>query len=201
MIAIIDYGMGNLRSVAKAFEKVGGDVQVTDDANVINRADSVVLPGVGAIKSAMDKLTELGLVPVIKESITDGKPFLGICLGFQLLFDKSEEGGDIGGLAVFEGSVKRFKQGKVPQIAWNQIQIKATQCPLFTGIEDNSFVYFCHSFYVDNKDSRLTAVTTDYNGVYTSGIWKNNVYGVQFHPEKSQTTGLKILENFARIKG
>lgn len=199
MIAIIDYGVGNLRSVAKAFERVGASVAVTEKASVIEKSSHVVLPGVGAMKPAMDKLNELKLIPVINQVIKDKKSFLGICVGFQLLFERSEEGGDVPGLGILKGSVNRFTIGKVPQIGWNQLQLQLKACPLFNGVNDNAFVYFCHSYYVSGNDSRFTAATTSYGCSYTSAAWSDNVFGVQFHPEKSQSVGLKILENFSKV--
>src|SRR3989338_8095926 len=144
MIAIIDYGMGNLRSVQKALEKVGAQAVISQDPLEIQKADKVILPGVGAMFPAMQKLKALGLVSVITESIDSGKPFLGICLGLQLLFEKSSEGGEIDGLGVIKGTVDRFQQLKVPHMGWNQLHIKNSQCPLFPGIEELANVYFCH---------------------------------------------------------
>ena len=199
MIAIIDYGLGNLRSVQKAFEKVGAQAVITQDKETIKSADKVVLPGVGAIKPAMDRLTELDLLLTIKEIISK-KPFLGICLGYQILFEKSNEGGNVKGLSIFEGAVERFTVGKVPQMGWNQIKINTQNNKMFKNIPDNSYVYFCHSYFVKPKDKNLVAATTDYGLSYASAVARNNVFGVQFHPEKSQKTGLQILKNFAEIK-
>ncbi len=199
MIAIIDYGMGNLRSVAKALEHVGAKVQVTQDPAVIDGAERVILPGVGAMQPAVNKLNDLGLLSSIQKSIEGGKPFLGICLGFQLLFEKSQEGGDGEGLKILQGEVRRFQEGKIPQIGWNSIKLSSKGCPLFQGIKDGAFVYFCHSYYVANKDKKDTAAVTEYGEIYTSAIWKKNLFGVQFHPEKSQDVGLRILENFSRL--
>ena len=200
MIAIIDYGMGNLRSVEKAFEKVGAEALITQDAKDILKAERVVLPGVGAIKPAVDKLIELKLVEPIKEIISQGKPFLGICLGFQLLFEKSDEGGDVKGLGILKGNVPRFQSLKIPQMGWNQIHIKQKDCPLFKGIPDGSNFYFCHSYYVEPTDKTIVATTTDYGIDFTSSIATKNIFGVQFHPEKSQTLGLQILKNFTEIR-
>ncbi|MFT5169671.1 MAG: glutamine amidotransferase [Candidatus Omnitrophota bacterium] len=198
MIAIIDYGVGNLRSVQKALEKVGGDVCITQNKEDILKADKIVFPGVGAIKPAMDKLEILGLIPVVKEAIASGKPFLAICVGFQLLFETSEEGSDARGLGLIKGDVKRFKSLKIPQIGWNAIT-KTNDNPLFDGIKDGSHVYFCHSYYVDTPETDLITAQTEYGITYTSSICKDNIYGVQFHPEKSQMVGLKILNNFVNI--
>lgn len=201
MIAIIDYGMGNLRSVQKAFEHIGADTKITQDPKEVIKADKVVLPGVGAFKVAIEKLESLRLVSVLREVLNDGKPYLGLCLGLHLLFDKSSEGGKINGLGVFSGEVKRFDKLKVPHMGWNQIKLKAgnSKCPLFEGIQNNSFMYFCHSYYVAPKDSEIIAASTDYGDDFVSAICKDNIMGVQFHPEKSQEMGIKILKNFVSI--
>lgn len=199
MIAIIDYGMGNLRSVQKALEKAQAQTVITQDPNVIEHADKVVLPGVGAIKPAVEKLQSLGLVSVIKRTIKADKPFLGICLGLQLLFESSDEGGNVAGLGVLKGSVKKFTSLKVPHMGWNQIKLVNPQCALWRGLKDNAEVYFCHSYYVDPADNNIVAATTDYAVTYTSAICQGRVFGVQFHPEKSQAVGLKILENFVKL--
>jgi glutamine amidotransferase len=198
-IAIIDYGMGNLRSVQKALERVGGRTVITEDGAVIKKADKVVLPGVGAMKPAIQKLEKLGLVKVIKESVAANKPFLGICLGFQLLFEEGNEGGKIKGLGILKGKVDRFKSVKVPHMGWNQLKIKNKKCPLIAGIKDNDDVYFCHSYFATPKDKSVILTTTKYGKDYVSSIAKDNLFGVQFHPEKSQNIGLKILENFVRL--
>ncbi len=199
MIAIIDYGMGNLRSVQKALEAGGAQTIITDDAKKIASADKIVLPGVGAIAPAMEKLQQLHLVNVIKDEIKNGKPFLGICLGLQLLFEDSFEGGEGKALGIFKGSVKRFEKLKVPQMGWNQISITQKDCPLFKGIKDGAEVYFCHSYFVEPTDKNVTAAMTNYGISYTSVVNHKNLFGVQFHPEKSQTVGLKILENFVKL--
>jgi glutamine amidotransferase len=199
MIAIIDYGMGNLRSVQKALEKGGAQTLITDDAAKIAAADKIVLPGVGAIAPAMEKLNQLKLITVIEDAIKKDKPFLGICLGLQLLFEKSFEGGEGKALGILKGSVKRFEKLKVPQMGWNGITIKQKDCPLFKGIKDGADVYFCHSYYVEPTDNSITASSTEYGLTYTSAIARKNLFGVQFHPEKSQAVGLKILENFVKL--
>ncbi|MBF0521824.1 MAG: imidazole glycerol phosphate synthase subunit HisH [Candidatus Omnitrophica bacterium] len=199
MIAIIDYGMGNLRSVQKAFEKVGANALITQNALDIKKAEKIVLPGVGAIKPAIDKLKELKLITPIKEAIKEGKPFLGICLGLQLLFEKSDEGGDVEGLGILKGTVRKFQSLKVPQMGWNQIQIQQKNCPLYKGINNGSNFYFCHSYYVDPTDRKNIATLTDYGIDFTSSIATGNIFGVQFHPEKSQALGLKILKNFTEM--
>lgn len=204
MIAIIDYGMGNLRSVQKAFEKVGAQALITQDKNEISKAQKIVLPGVGAIRPAIDKLKDLELVSIIEASIKSGKPFLGICLGFQLLFERSDEGGEVRGLGILEGSVDKFKPSddtlKVPQMGWNQLDLRLTDCPIFKNIDNKVNTYFCHSYYVNPKHKDIVATTTNYGIDFASSIWKDNIYGVQFHPEKSQDIGLKILKNFTEIK-
>ncbi len=197
MIAIIDYGMGNLRSVQKALEKVGAEARITYSKDDIVQADKVVLPGVGAMAPAMDKLRQLGLVDPIRASISAGKPFLGICLGMQLLFEKSAEGGSVEGLKVLKGSVERFNQGKVPQMGWNQLQIQPAGKGMYKGVKDKGDVYFCHSYFVAPHDTNITASVTDYGIAYASSVAVKNVWGVQFHPEKSQSIGLQILKNFA----
>jgi len=196
MIAIIDYGMGNLRSVQKALEKVGAQALVTQNPKDVHDAQKIVLPGVGAMKPAMEKLQSLGFIKPIQETIRSGKPFLGICLGLQLLFEESDEGGKVKGLGLLPGSVKRFTSLKVPHMGWNQINIKQSQCPLFAGIDNLSFMYFCHSYFVSPQNTACNATTTDYGVEFTSSVCKDNVFGVQFHPEKSQELGLRILRNF-----
>jgi len=200
MIAIVDYGMGNLRSVQKALEKVGANAIVTDKANVIATAKKVVLPGVGAIAPAMEKLKNLKLVEPIKNAINSGKPFLGICLGLQLLFDQSDEGGSIETLGIIPGNVVRFTDLKIPHMGWNQIDIKQKDCPLLKDVDQNSNVYFCHSFFVKPKNEEVIATTTNYGLNFASSISSDNIFGVQFHPEKSQEIGLKILKNFNELK-
>ena len=199
MIAIVDYGMGNLRSVQKAVEKVGAQAKITQSSEVIQQADKIILPGVGAMQPAMDKLNALGLMDVLKDSVDLNKPFLGICVGFQLLFETSTEGGDVKGLGFLKGKVERFRSLKVPHMGWNQLHIKNKSCTLFKGIEDLSEVYFCHSYYAAPENEDVIAAVTDYGVNFTSSINKQNLYGVQFHPEKSQKVGLKILENFITL--
>ena len=198
MIAIVDYGMGNLRSVQKALEKVGADARVTQKTEDIRGADKIVLPGVGAMRPAMEKLDALGLIPAVKQAIGAGKPFLGICLGLQLLFEKSNEGGDVNGLGILKGKVERFSSAKqkVPHMGWNQLKLKKPVNRLFKDIAPLSYVYFCHSYFVNPKDAESAAATTDYGAEFVSAIAVDNIYGVQFHPEKSQAVGLKILGNF-----
>ena len=199
MIAIIDYGMGNLRSVQKALEKGKAQTVITDNKDIIAKAEKIVLPGVGAIQPAMEKLAHLNLISVIEDAIKRNKPFLGICLGMQLLFEKSFEGGDVKALGILKGNVKRFTALKVPQIGWNQVLLTQKDCSLFKGIKNDADVYFCHSYFVEPTDKTITATSTHYGITYTSAIARNNLFGVQFHPEKSQEVGLKILENFVKL--
>ena len=202
MIAIIDYGMGNLRSVQRAFEYVGAEVVVTGHREIIESASAVVLPGVGAFGQAMSNLEQAGLKDVIRKVIARGCPFLGICLGLQLLFEESDEMGQYRGLGVFGGRVRRFEVGlKVPQIGWNQIHIQRASS-LLEGVADGSYAYFVHSYYVAPADPEIVLATTDYEIDYASIIGQDNAFGIQFHPEKSQAVGLRILRNFtALVKG
>lgn len=207
MIAIIDYGMGNLRSVQKGFEKIGSEAVVTSDPKVLLDAKRVVLPGVGAFRDCMRNLEEGGFIEPILKVIEAGKPFLGICLGLQLLFTESEEFGVHKGLNVIPGRVFRFPEGmqesgeelKVPHMGWNQLAIRR-QAPLFEGIADGTNVYFVHSYYVKPEDENVIATTTRYGIDFCSSIWRDNIVATQFHPEKSQEKGLAMLKNFARMK-
>jgi len=205
MIAIIDYGMGNIRSVEKGFLKVGADVKITSDPKVIADASGVVLPGVGAFRDCMANLDKLSLIEVIKKEIQKGKPFLGICLGLQLLFTESEEFGICRGLDIFPGRVIRFNfeslpvspagKLKIPHMGWNTAKM-VRRPPIFDGIPDESYFYFVHSFYVVPGDKGIAATSTKYGIDFVSMIWKDNVFATQFHPEKSQKMGLKILGGF-----
>lgn len=200
-IAIIDYQMGNLRSVQKAFEKVGHAAIITSDPQQIARADKVVLPGVGAFGDAMAELSRRQLVDPIREAIAAGKPFLGICLGLQLLFDVSYEGGQFEGLKILRGEVRRFDlphELKVPHMGWNQGRI-LRRAPLLEGIEDGSFFYFVHSYYCVPQDKSLVSIESDYGGPFCAAVWRDNLFATQFHPEKSQETGLKLLAGFAAL--
>ncbi len=200
-IAIIDYGMGNLRSVQKGFERVGRAAEVTRDAGRIAAAAGVVLPGVGAFGACMDNLRSYGLVETVRQVIERGTPFLGICLGMQLLFEESEEFGRVRGLGIFPGRVVRFADLpslKVPHMGWNQIR-KRQDAPHLRSIEDGAYVYFVHSYYVVPADASLTATSTEYGVEFASAVARDNVFATQYHPEKSQTVGLKILENFGRV--
>jgi len=199
MIAIIDYGMGNLRSVQKAFEAVGAQVQVTSRVGDIMNADKVVLPGVGAMGPAMSKLQELSLTGPIRKVIQDGKPFLGICLGLQLLFEKSSEGGFAEGLKILEGTVERFTELKVPHMGWNQVKAQPVGNFMFNDLPLDDNFYFCHSYFVKPKDVTIAAGITNYGIDYVSAVVRQNVWGVQFHPEKSQKSGLQILRSFNQL--
>lgn len=200
MIAIIDYGMGNLRSVEKGFFKLGVDAKVTNRPEVIEKADGVVLPGVGAFRECMRELTNLKLIDAVVNSIKKNKPYLGICLGLQVLFSEAEEFGRCRGLDIFKGTVLKFPESdlKVPHMGWNEIK-KQKDNPLLEGIKDKAYFYFVHSFYVAPEDNTIVLATTEYGIEFTSMVWKDNIFAVQFHPEKSQTTGLRLLENFGKI--
>lgn len=200
MIAIVDYGMGNLRSVEKGFQKVGVEARIVTDAKAIDDAKGVVLPGVGAFRDCMLNLASHKLIDPIMKSIEKGKPYLGICLGLQVLFTESEEFGHSRGLDVFKGRVPRFPEGelKVPHMGWNSIKIRRRP-PILDGIPDGEYFYFVHSYYVAPEDESVIAATTDYGIEFTSMVWRDNIIAVQFHPEKSQTMGLKILENFGNM--
>ncbi len=200
MIAIIDYGMGNLRSVEKGFIKAGVDVRVTNRPEVVEKADGVVLPGVGAFKDCMQGLIKLEVADAVIGAVKKGKPYLGICLGLQVLFSESEEFGKCRGLDIFRGGVVRFKNHdlKIPHMGWNELNIKQDN-PLFSGIADKSYFYFVHSYYVAPQDSSIIAAVTDYGAEFTSAVCKDNIFAVQFHPEKSQAAGLQLLENFGKI--
>ncbi len=202
MIAIIDYGSGNLRSVQKAFAKVGMDAMVTSRAEDLFNASHLVLPGVGAFADCMEKLGSSGLTAPLLKSLEGGKPFLGICVGFQVLFAKGEEFGIHPGLNVVPGTVKRFQASplKVPHIGWNQVTVRQTDNPLFKGIADEAYFYFDHSYYGVPEKEADTASWTDYGIRFTSSIWRDNIFACQFHPEKSQTAGLRFLQNFGGLK-
>ena len=199
VIAIIDYGMGNLRSVEKAFEKLGFDVAVSSDPMFIDRADGIILPGVGAFADCMSNLISAGLEKAVYDGIESGKPFLGICLGLQLLFQESEEDGIHKGLGIFKGRVRRLPKGrKIPHMGWNQIKY-VNKSPIFNGVPEGSHFYFVHSYYVDPVEKDVISTVTDYGLEFTSSVWSGNIFAVQFHPEKSGDIGLKVLENFGRL--
>jgi len=209
MIAVIDYGMGNLRSVEKALESVGAKAKIVSKPKDLAGCNKLVLPGVGAFGDAMKELKSLRFVDPIKDAIKDGKLFLGLCLGMQLLFDRSDEAPGVKGLGVLKGEVKKFnfsrsRAMKVPHMGWNNIVRCAEQDPpgddILSGVPDGSYMYFVHSYFVLPRDKGVGLTKTDYGIDFISGVRKGNVYGFQFHPEKSQKLGLKILENFIRLR-
>jgi glutamine amidotransferase len=209
MIAIVDYGMGNLRSVHKALERAGCEAQVTSDPQEVEDASKIILPGVGAFRDCMHNLEELRLLEPVISSIVAGKPFLGICLGLQLLFEESDEFGIRQGMGVLPGRVTRFPNDiqdpetdqpyPIPHMGWNTVEIKKNS-PLFAGIEDGSFFYFVHSYYAVPQDPQDIAATTPYGIEFASAVQRANIFAVQFHPEKSQALGLQLLRNFGRLK-
>ena len=201
MIAIIDYDAGNLKSVEKALISLGEEVVVSRERDVLLSADKVVLPGVGAFGDAMNKLSEYGLIEVIKEIVDNNTPFLGICLGLQLLFEESEEAPGVAGLGILKGKILKIspKEGlKIPHMGWNSIDIKP-EARLFKGIKNNSYVYFVHSYYLKAEDESIVAATTEYSTHIHASVESGNVFACQFHPEKSSDVGLKILKNFAEL--
>ncbi|MBO8142523.1 MAG: imidazole glycerol phosphate synthase subunit HisH [Firmicutes bacterium] len=206
-IAIVDYGMGNLRSVQKALEKMGRAAVVTADPDVIAEAPAIVLPGVGAFALAMDNLRRFGQLDALLHAVDAGRPLLGICLGMQLLFEESEEtvgyrgpGGSLPkGLGLLPGRVRRFPPGeKVPQMGWNRLNILRPQ-PLFGGVEQGAYVYFLHSYYVEPASSEIVAAAAEYGIPFAAAVQRGSIFGIQFHPEKSSAVGLRILDNFGRL--
>jgi len=204
-LLIIDYGMGNLRSVQKAVERVGFIASVSDDPEAVRKADKIILPGVGAFADAINALHERGLAKPIREFIRCGSPFLGICLGLQLLFGESLEDGRHSGLGVLAGSVEKFDPAplgrprlKVPHMGWNRIAIREP-APILDGVPDGVHMYFAHSYYVKPADPAITVTETDHGALFTSMVWCDNVFATQFHPEKSQAYGLQMLANFCRM--
>ena len=201
MVVIVDYGMGNLRSVQKGFERIGATAVISRDQKEIEQADRLVLPGVGAFPMCMENLTGLNLVDSLLKFVDSGRPFLGICLGLQLLFDESEEFGRHEGLKVVPGKVRAFRKDmglKIPHMGWNQVKF-SKDTPIFKGIEDNSYFYFVHSYYVDPASQSDTAAEAEYGIRFTCAVHRNNVFALQFHPEKSQELGLTILKNFNEL--
>ena len=201
MIAIIDYQMGNLRSVQKGFEKVGHAAVITSDPRELEKASKIVLPGVGAFGDAIHELQRRDLVQPIKAAIASGKPFLGICLGLQLLFDVGYEGGEFQGLGVLPGKCIRFElptEFKVPHMGWNQCRI-LRRAPLLKDTRENTHFYFVHSYHVVPEDKSVIAIEADYGGPFCAAVWKGNLFATQFHPEKSQADGLQLLKNFAEL--
>lgn len=198
MIAIIDYGAGNIRSIEKALEHVGAVVRVTNEPSVVTRAQAVVLPGVGSGGAAMARMTQRGLDDAIRQSTQEGKPFLGICLGMQLLADHHAEG-EVDGLGLFAGEVRRIPHGpKIPHMGWNQVKPQRSGLAIFEGIQPDAYFYFAHSYYVEPQDQQGVAAVTDYGSPFCSVIVTERVWGTQFHPEKSGSVGLQLLKNFVR---
>lgn len=199
-IVIIDYGMGNLRNVQKGFEWIGFEAEVTRSKKKIGNASALVLPGVGAFKDCMENLGRYGLIEPLLRSIEKGKPYLGICLGLQILLSESEEFGSHKGLDLIKGRVVRFRpdpEHKVPHMGWNTVD-KARETPMLQGIESGDFFYFVHSYYVVPEETEGISTFTHYGKPFASSIWEGNIFATQFHPEKSQQKGLRILENFAK---
>lgn len=203
VIALIDYGSGNLRSVHKALLKVGADVRVVRRPDEMSNARGLVLPGVGAFDDCINALQRQGLLEAAKKFIQSGRPFLGICVGYQALFDGSDEFNSCAaGLGIFKGRVVRFSDRfglKIPQIGWNQLEILKPDCPLFRGIPSGSYVYFVHSFFPHPADASIVATQTGYGETFASSVWRDNVFATQFHPEKSQNVGLQLLKNFVKL--
>ncbi|GDY21197.1 imidazole glycerol phosphate synthase subunit HisH [Verrucomicrobiota bacterium] len=203
MIALIDYGSGNLRSVWKALVTVGGDVRIVQHPRELADARAVVLPGVGAFDDCLLALQRQELLAGVREFIGSGRPLLGICVGYQALFEKSEEFNSCAaGLGIFPGKVVRFSGAggvKIPQIGWNQLEIERPDCPLYRGIATGSYVYFVHSYYPQPADDTIIATRTSYGETFASSVWRENVFATQFHPEKSQQVGLRLLRNFVDL--
>ncbi len=203
MIALLDYGSGNLRSVHKSLLQVGADVRLVSHPEEIGDAAALVLPGVGAFDDCIGALRKQALLEASRDFIRTGKPFLGICVGYQALFERSDEFNSCAaGLGVFKGSVVRFTERpglKIPQIGWNQLEIVRPDCPLYRGIPNGSHVYFVHSFYPQPAEEGIVATRTDYGDTFASSVWRDNVFATQFHPEKSQKIGLQLLKNFVDL--
>ena len=203
MVAIIDYDAGNIKSVEKALHHLGQQVEITRDREKIMAADHVILPGVGAFGDAMEKLKQYDLVTVIHDVVKKGTPFLGICLGLQLLFERSDEAPGVEGLGVLEGEILRIPDAeglKIPHMGWNSLAFSGSG-RLFEGIENGAYVYFVHSYYLKAKDDKIVTATTDYSTLIHASVEKGNVFACQFHPEKSSDVGLKILEKFCNCQG
>lgn len=201
MVAIIDYGAGNILSVQKALNYIGCDNKVTSDAAEILAADGAILPGVGSFGDAMDNMIVRGLADAVKKFASSGKPFLGICLGLQVLFERSQESDGVKGLSILSGEVRRFPGHmglKIPHIGWNSIEYNR-ECPIFKGIGQNPYVYFVHSYYLNANDQNVVAAKSDYGIKFHSAVWNGNVFATQFHPEKSGSVGLQILRNFVDL--
>ncbi len=200
-IAIVDYGMGNIHSVKKALESCGAKALVANNSSDIKGCSKIVLPGVGAFDEAMVELRKLGLAEFLKDEALSGKPFIGICLGMQLLFEASNEAQKEQGLGMIKGRVVKIEgRGlKVPHMGWNQLIQLSAGCPLLNGVADGAYVYFCHSYYARCRDMANVSAVTEYGEKLAAVVNSGNVYGVQFHPEKSQSTGLKIIDNFVNL--
>ena len=203
MIGLIDYGVGNLFSLASSFAAVGAEAEIVSDTEGLRRADRLILPGVGAFRDAADKLRATGLDRILKEQAAAGKPLLGICLGMQMLFEKSYEYGEHEGLGLLRGSVKPIRDVipadyKIPHIGWNALRLTRPDCPVFRDIRDGDHMYFVHSYHAADCADSLAAVT-EYGGELTAAVWKDNVFGCQFHPEKSGAAGLSILKAFCEV--
>jgi len=202
VITIVDYGMGNLASVNNAIKRYTDQVVVSSMPDDIKKTDKLILPGVGAFKDAYDEIGKRGLINSILDFIKSGKPFLGICLGLQLLFTKSFEGGEYKGLDIIKGdvvSLQKDKGIKIPHMGWNNLKPEKPNCPLLKGVSEQAYMYFVHSYYVVPEDASVIVTTTDYGSRFCSMIWKDNIYAMQFHPEKSQEEGLKIIKNFVSL--
>jgi glutamine amidotransferase len=203
VIALLDYGAGNLRSVEKALRFVGADVRLVTRPSEMKDARAAVLPGVGAFDDCLNSMAKQELLGATRDFIATGRPFLGICVGYQALFDKSHEFNSCAaGLGVFKGEVVRFDENdglKIPQIGWNQLTITQPDCPLYKGVKDGSYVYFVHSFFPKPVDRGIVATETTYGGPFASSVWRDNIYATQFHPEKSQAVGLQLLKNFVAL--
>lgn len=203
MIAIIDYGAGNLSSVKKALDYLGAESEITQDKGKIMSAGHIILPGVGSFGDAMNSMEERGLVDTVRQAALSGKPFLGICLGLQLLFESSDESPDVKGLGILGGkivTIPKDKGLKVPHMGWNSVSLKQTD-GIFSGIKDESYFYFVHSYYLKDADEDVVAATTQYGVNIQCAVQKGNLCATQFHPEKSSKTGLKLLENFLKLEG
>jgi glutamine amidotransferase len=199
LIAVIDYGMGNLKSVTNALEKLGADAVVTRDKQVIKASKAIILPGVGAFGKCIENLEKLELLDFIKETIGEGKQYLGICLGMQVLFESSEEAPGIAGMGVLKGTVPRFTGNiKIPHMGWNNIKI-VKETEILRGIENSEYFYFVHSYYCSPEDKGIVATTTTYGEEFVSSVQKDNIFACQFHPEKSQKVGLQLLQNFVNL--
>ena len=199
-IVIVDYGMGNLRSVQKAFEACGAKPVIASDGVSIKRAGKIVLPGVGAFTHAMRELGRLKLVEPLKEKIEAGTPYLGLCLGLQLLFSRSEEGQKVHGLGVIPGVVRKFRGSmKIPHMGWNTLELAKKNCPVFKGVKPEDHFYFVHSYFGVPEDASWIEARTIYGKTFCSAVWKGNVFATQFHPEKSQKAGMKLIKNFIRL--